>query len=128
MPLIYLVDDDDDDRFLLREAILAVETDATILEAMNGLDLLEKLIQSANQQVALVLLDMNMPKMNGLETISHLNSMTGFEAVPLVMVTTSAHDTIKEKALTAGCEMFKIKPNTFDGLVTFARELKGKYF
>lgn len=125
---MFLVDDDEDDRFLMREAIVQVDQYVKIIEALDGLDLVNKLGKYEPESISLVLLDMNMPKMNGIETIRHVKGMQGFEPVPMVMISTSNHNTIKEKALLAGGAKFLLKPNSFDDFIVLMRELKDQFF
>jgi CheY-like chemotaxis protein len=63
---LYLADDDEDDRFLIKEAISQVNGQITIIEAENGLELLNK-IQRPAIKAALIQLDMTMPMMNGMQ-------------------------------------------------------------
>jgi CheY-like chemotaxis protein len=71
---IYLVDDDQDDRFFIKEAIQGADTNLQIVEVENGLDLLDLIQKQEAPAASLILLDMNMPKMNGLETVSAIRS------------------------------------------------------
>lgn len=127
MRVIYLVDDDADDRFLIREAIQQIDDSVTIIEAENGMDLLVKIDLENPARVSLILLDMNMPKMNGLETIGYIKKRPGLAGVPLVMITTSGQDVAREQALKAGCDLFLIKPLTFDQFVEMAKNLKNRF-
>jgi CheY-like chemotaxis protein len=128
MKIVFLVDDDADDRFLLREAIEQVDQNVQIIEAENGFDLLNEIKSQQIDLISLILLDMNMPKMNGLETIQQLKSMPGLESIPLVMITTSGQHTVRENALKAGSDLFLIKPVTFDHFVDLAQDLKTRFF
>lgn len=72
-PVLYLVDDDEDDRMLLGEAVRNNMSAITIIECKDGVDFLEKLeLQKSISNSVLVLIVMNMPRMTGLETISQL--------------------------------------------------------
>lgn len=127
MNVVCLVDDDADDRYLLREAFEQVTSSIEILEAENGFDFVNLISAKQPSTVSLILLDMNMPKMNGLETIHKIKSMPGWDAVPLVMVTTSGHQAIMQKAIDAGINMFLLKPLTFEHFVSLANNLKIKF-
>ncbi|MCF2498109.1 MULTISPECIES: response regulator [Dyadobacter] len=111
---IYLADDDQDDRFFLRQAIQAANASTEIIEVENGLELIKAMKQLSGQQASLILMDMNMPKMNGLETIAAIRADADLSAVPVVMISTSSNTLLIEKAYQAGADSFITKPSTFE--------------
>ncbi|WP_051350097.1 response regulator [Dyadobacter alkalitolerans] len=111
---IYLADDDQDDRFFLRQAIQAANASTEIIEVENGLELIKAMKQLPGQQASLILMDMNMPKMNGLETIAAIRADADLSAVPVVMISTSSNTLLIEKAYQAGADSFITKPSTFE--------------
>ena len=111
---IYLADDDQDDRFFLRQAIQAANASTEIIEVENGLELIKAIKQLSGQQASLILMDMNMPKMNGLETIAAIRADANLSAVPVVMISTSSNTMLIEKAYQAGADSFITKPSTFE--------------
>ncbi|MEO6287554.1 MAG: response regulator [Dyadobacter sp.] len=120
---IYLVDDDQDDRFFIKEAIQGADISLQIVEVENGLDLLD-LIQKQEAPIAsLILLDMNMPKMNGLETVSAIRSYPALSAIPVIMISTSSNATLIATAYKAGVSGFLTKPSTFEEFNLLAREI-----
>jgi CheY-like chemotaxis protein len=120
---LYLVDDDEDDRFLIKEAISQVNGQITIIEAENGLELLNIIQRPAAIKAALILLDMNMPMMNGIETASAIRENPAFGQIPIVMISTSSNDSLIEHAYKAGISRYYIKPCSFEGFITFANQL-----
>lgn len=120
---IYLADDDADDRLLLTEAIKTVDPDINIVETENGQELLT-VLQSENLPVkSLIILDMNMPKMNGLETLANLRSVPFLASLPAVMLSTSGNAEMIEFAKQLGAIHYFIKPSTMDGLLDLSRKL-----
>ncbi|MCE7071946.1 response regulator [Dyadobacter sp. CY327] len=111
---IYLADDDQDDRFFLRQAIQAANASTEIIEVENGLELIKAMKQLPGKQASLILMDMNMPKMNGLETIAAIRADADLSAVPVVMISTSSNTLLIEKAYQAGADSFITKPSTFE--------------
>jgi two-component system chemotaxis response regulator CheY len=77
--------------------------------AENGIDALEKL---ASTSVNLVVTDLNMPYMDGIEFLKNLRSEPGSATLPVVMVTTEADPEERERALAAGANDYIIKPVT----------------
>jgi CheY-like chemotaxis protein len=120
---IYLADDDPDDRFLIIEAIKEIHNQVTFIESANGLELLDNINKLTDPSTALILLDMNMPMMNGLEAITAIRSNPRFSTVHAVMVSTSSDPSLAERAFEAGFNGFFIKPDTFDGFVDLAKQL-----
>jgi CheY-like chemotaxis protein len=120
---IYLVDDDQDDRFFIKEAIQGADTSLQIVEVENGLDLLELIQKQETPFASLILLDMNMPKMNGLETVSAIRAFPALSDIPVVMISTSSNAGLIATAYEAGVSSFLTKPSTFEEFNMLAREI-----
>lgn len=84
-------------------------------QAENGRDGLERL--AAIGQVDLILVDWNMPEMNGLEFVREARSNPSWSSVPIVMVTTETEVSQMTKALEAGANEYIMKPFTQEILV-----------
>ena len=120
--IIYLADDDQDDRFFISEAIKKFNPEITIIEVENGVELLS-MMQEENNPPGLVLVDMNMPKMNGLETVSAIRNSPGFSFIPAVMLSTSSDPSLISLAYEAGVNSFFIKPTSLEGFIDLALQL-----
>ena len=92
----------------LRQAGLEI---GQVLEASNGLEALSVRNQ---QKVNLVLCDINMPAMDGLEFVKHLPSVENAKGVPVVMITTEGSEGHVIQALSAGARGYIRKPFTAD--------------
>ncbi|WP_138485495.1 response regulator [Dyadobacter bucti] len=79
---LFLTDDDADDRLLMIEAIKAIDQSIEIVESENGQELLAALQSQTVLDGCLIILDMNMPKMNGLETLSNLRTIPRLASLP----------------------------------------------
>jgi CheY-like chemotaxis protein len=123
---IYLADDDADDRFLMMEAIKNVDPDIQVIEAENGAELL-KLMEATEQENALVVLDMNMPKMNGLETIHAIRANPNLSLIPAVMLSTSADTSFPKLAYQAGISHYFTKPNSFEAFIDLVQQLTSQF-
>ncbi|MCF0053571.1 response regulator [Dyadobacter chenwenxiniae] len=124
---VHLADDDEDDRMLIKDALQEANPNLTVIEAENGKELLENVKQSADLSESVVLVDMNMPKMNGIEAIKEIRSEPGLEDLPAVMMSTSSNPELKKKALAAGANEFIVKPNTFKALLDIARNILSRF-
>ena len=82
----------------------------TVTEAVNGLDALVKLRAMGKADVVLV--DWNMPEMDGLDFVKAVRAETGYAAIPLMMVTTNSEREHVELALEAGANEYVMKPFT----------------
>ena len=93
VPVILCVDDDDDDLFFIREIIESEKHSLTIQEARNGWDALNYLRDGlkANQMPCLIIMDMNMPRMDGTQTISKIKEDEHLARIPIVVFTTSSN-------------------------------------
>ncbi|HPE89608.1 MAG TPA: response regulator [Spirochaetia bacterium] len=83
-------------------------------EAENGRIGLEKTMLGG---VDLVLLDINMPEMNGLEYLEAKSKISSIAKVPVVMLTTQDEKELQEKALSLGAKAYLVKPFKKDDLV-----------
>jgi two-component system KDP operon response regulator KdpE len=99
---IMVVDDDPQIRRVLRTALVAQGYEA--IDARNGEEALDMLKE---QKADLVILDVNMPGMNGLETC---RAMRSFTEVPIVMLTVRDAESDKVEALDAGADDYVTKP------------------
>ncbi|MBI4698362.1 MAG: response regulator [Nitrospirae bacterium] len=81
--------------------------------AENGLDALEKL---GKETVNLILTDLNMPYMDGMEFIKTLKSDPSWAHIPVLMVTTEKDDVEKSKAFMLGASGYLVKPVTGDAI------------
>lgn len=90
----------------------------SVVFAENGLDALEKL---GSNDINLILTDLNMPYMDGMELIKTLRSDPNWVNIPILMVTTENDDVEREKAFSSGVNGYVVKPITGD---TIAQNIK----
>lgn len=102
LKIVYLVDDDEDDRLILTEAIKTVSLEITVIELTSGLELLKYFNAIEAPLLGLIVLDMNMPAMDGLETIENLKANQKVAHFPIIMVSTSPEH-------VPGCKSHKVK-------------------
>jgi two-component system chemotaxis response regulator CheY len=86
-----------------------------VLEAANGLEALEQM--KLNPDVDLMLLDWNMPRMNGFDFLRAVRSQRAYDAVRILMVTSEAQSEQVTQALNAGANEYLMKPFSKDVLV-----------
>ncbi len=105
MPRILVVDDSSTVRKLIIN-ILKKEDYETV-EAVDGVDALEKLAQN---DIDLIIADLNMPRMNGLELIRTIRQDPLYTDIPIVMLTTEGSDEDKKRGFEAGANVYLVKP------------------
>ncbi|NWF52358.1 MAG: response regulator [Nitrospirae bacterium] len=96
-----------------------------VVNAENGLDAIEKL---STETINLILTDLNMPYMDGLELVKTVKSDINLSQIPILMVTTEADPEEKEKALSAGADGYMIKPVTADDIYKNIKRIMKEIF
>ena len=111
---ILCVDDDSDDLFLLEEAIRQVDPETPIVQYNNGVEALNYLrkARSEHDLPCVVVLDLNMPLMDGKETLQKIKSDPALSHVEVVVLTTSSSHGDKEYFENKGIKMFTKPMNT----------------
>lgn len=123
-----MADDDADDRYLIRQALLEADPSVIFVEADDGQGLLNLLHNytygSTAQTVSLILLDMNMPRCNGLETLIALKADSALRHIPTVMISTSVQPDQVAAAYLNGVSSYIKKPISFLDMTSIAQALK----
>lgn len=109
--MILYVEDNPDNRMLVRRVLLS--EDYSLIEAKDGSEALNML---KNHQPDLILMDINMPDMDGYTLTAQIKSMSGFERVPILAITANVMRGDREKTLEAGCDGYIQKPIDIDQL------------
>ena len=108
---VLYIEDNPDNRLLVKRILLS--EDYALLEAQNAVDALG-VLQSTHPD--LILMDINMPDMDGYTLTAKIKSLPGFERIPIVAVTANVMRGDKEKTLEAGCDGYIQKPIDIDQL------------
>jgi CheY-like chemotaxis protein len=130
------VEDSDPDFYViqlaLKEAGIAIQV-CRVEDGEQALLFLERSGKFAGApKPHIVLLNVNMPRKNGLEVLEYIKSNDSFRSIPVIMFTTSADARERKRALALGAEEFITKDSNFDALVedlsrVCARFLKGAH-
>ncbi len=128
-----MADDDPDDRMLMKQALAENGLSNTIEFVENGADLLDYLNMKGKYSSAettrpgLILLDLNMPKMDGREALRLIKASADLRRIPVIVLTTSKSDEDIFQTYDLGVNSFICKPVRFNDLVEVTREI-GKYW
>jgi two-component system chemotaxis response regulator CheY len=112
-----------DDSLMVRQQVSRALTDAgfAVVEAHDGVDALAKL--AAGPGVALVVLDVNMPNMGGIELLQSMRANGDYAALPVVMLTTEGQPRLMQQAKELGAKGWIIKPFKPELLVAAVHKL-----
>jgi two-component system response regulator len=131
---ILMADDDEDDRLLTQDAL----TESRVLNDLHfvedGVELLEYLERrgkfeekTVSPRPGLILLDLNMPRMDGREALQAIKANPNLKGIPVVILTTSKQEEDMVKGYNLGAASYITKPVSFEGLVDLMKTL-GKYW
>jgi CheY-like chemotaxis protein len=110
--MIIVVDDDEDDRFIVSQAFQSRGLADELMMLKSGTELLNVLGEAPLPK--LILLDLNMPILSGLETLTLIRRRHSASVLPVVILTTSDMDEDRQKALALRANDFITKPVTAD--------------
>lgn len=110
-----------DDSASVRQMVSLTLKDAgyTVIEACDGKDALAKLAG----QIDLIITDLNMPNMDGIELIRNVRASAQYKFTPVVMLTTESQASKKEEGKSAGATGWIVKPFKPDQLLAVAKKL-----
>jgi CheY-like chemotaxis protein len=127
-------DDDPDDRLLVQDAFQGARLVNELRFVKDGEELLDYLLHrgeyrdpETSPRPLLLLLDLNMPRMNGREALARIRAEPSLRSLPVVVLTTSSARDDVDAVYGIGANSYIVKPVTFDGLVRVAEQL-GRYW
>ncbi len=130
---ILMADDDLDDQMLAREALVEARLANDLYFVKDGEELLDylhnrgKYAEQPSPRPGLILLDLNMPKMDGRQALKEIKANPDLRRIPVVVLTTSEAEEDIFRTYELGVNSFITKPVTFEGLVEVMKSL-GKYW
>ena len=130
--IILMADDDEDDRLLAQDALLESGARARLLFVADGIELLHYLRDRAGQTPEtpapdLLLLDLNMPGLDGRAALRQIKNDPALETLPVVVLSTSSAATDIDACYRSGANSYITKAVSFDDMVDAMRKL-GNYW
>ena len=107
---ILIVEDDKVDAITIQRALKELKILNPVFICENGLEALNFLNNEENPLPGIILLDLNMPKMNGVEFLEHRNNNQTLKLIPTVVLTTSKNEQDKVESFNLGVAGYMIKP------------------
>ncbi len=114
---------DDSSTILMMERMILAKYGYELTTANDGQEAIDK---ASREKPDLILMDVVMPKMNGLEAVRHIHGNTETSAIPVIMVTTRSEVNNVETAFHNGCTDYVTKPINSIDLVTKIRSCLGE--
>ncbi|MEZ4521194.1 MAG: response regulator [Thermomicrobiales bacterium] len=132
---ILMADDDEDDRQFAQQALKESRLSNRLVFVSDGRELLDYLRHEGDYKdpdsaprPGLILLDLNMPRMDGREALEQIKADPELRRIPIVVLTTSRSEEDIYRSYDLGASSFIMKPVTFDGLVTAMKEIGAYWF
>ncbi len=133
--LVLWVEDDPEDQLLIQEAIEDAQVENEFFFVNDGVEAIEYLTRTGDfahlagtPLPKLVMLDLNMPRKNGLETAQEIKDNLDFANIPVIVFTTSQSDSDMMASYDLGINSFMTKPTSFDGLIEVLRYIETAQF
>jgi CheY-like chemotaxis protein len=134
LPLILLAEDQDDDVFLMRRALTKAAVANPVFVACDGQDAIDYLDGAgpyADRKTyplpGLLLLDLKMPRMDGFDVLTWLQSHTAFDALPTVVLSGSGLEEDVLKAKRLGADEYRVKPGEPADLTEMVHQLHSRW-
>lgn len=121
---IYLADDDVDDRDMFVDALRVVDPFVILLQAKDGIELMEILAKTKDCFPEILFLDLNMPGKGGFECLEEIRKLDGsLKEINIIIFSTSNDPEDIKRALELGATFYAVKPHSFDVLKSFVKEV-----
>jgi CheY-like chemotaxis protein len=122
--LILYADDDTDDRSWVSEACKILNCSLNINFVENGRQVIDYLKSQVTRLPSLIVLDLNMPEMDGRQTLQYLKSNPYYKEIPVAIVSTSGNKIDKEVCKRLGASLYITKPNVHAEWQSIIRQLE----
>lgn len=118
---ILYADDDSDDWFLLNESVLSNGLQANMVYVTNGQEAISYIEHTPEDLPSLVILDLNMPKMDGKETLTFLKAHPVYHNIPVIVLSTSENKKEIDFCTAHGALSYFVKPMHMAGYDTIVK-------
>lgn len=125
-PVVWVVDDDEDDQLFIRFAFNAVLGAVQVKTLNDGDQLLTQLLH-CDQLPGLILLDINLARQNGFDTLSQVRSIPSFATLPVVMFSSSSDAADEQRCMALGANQYLTKPGGYNQLVQLVKSLSEEW-
>jgi CheY-like chemotaxis protein len=121
---ILLAEDDPDDQELIVNAFSEVSPSFNLHIVNDGKGVIDFLSTTSDSKLpCLIVLDYNMPELNGAQVLQKLTTNKRYDNIPKIILSTSGNPIYIEDCLHKGAKAYRVKPNNFNQLVVLAKEM-----
>jgi CheY-like chemotaxis protein len=120
---ILLVEDDRVDAMTVKRALAEIDNTSSVYIVTNGEEALEFLRNKRNERPGIILLDLNMPKMNGIEFLKVAKSDASLKRIPVIVLTTSQQESEKVESFNLGAAGYVIKPLSYEQFLEMVKTI-----
>lgn len=113
----FLIDDDIDDQEIFQMALQRIDQNINFIAANNGVEGLQKLKEDSSFVPDYIFLDVNMPKMNGMQCLPEIRKLGHLKDVKIIMYSTSTDAGIISSSKRLGADDFLVKPDKIGLLI-----------
>jgi len=113
---IFLADDDEDDRFIFKEALKEIQVPTSLFTANDGEQLMTALNALKGSLPDVLFLDLNMPRKNGFQCLSEIRQNRNLRSLKTIIFSTSYEPEVIELLFKTGADHFIKKPTEFNEL------------
>jgi CheY-like chemotaxis protein len=113
---VLLAEDDSDDREIFNDIFQDMDEEATLIMVENGMEIIQ-ILESITDQAQLpdlIVLDQNMPKMTGKQTLEWLKSNDRYLHIPVIIFSTYSDERLISECTRIGASLVTTKPSSFD--------------
>lgn len=122
--IILIVEDDPDDQELIAYAFSKADPSLKLCIVDDGQKAIEYLKQSPDKSLpCVILIDYNMPELNGAQVIQKIASDNRLKTIPKVILSTSSNPLFIKESIAKGADAYRVKPDNFSALVHIAKEM-----
>lgn len=121
---IFLAEDDIDDQDFLKEAILSIDPSIELVIFSSGLKFIRSISELHETLLpALIILDYNIPEINGAEILEELKKNKRYATIPKIVWSTSDSELYRQSCLTHGANIYLVKPSSMSGIHNMAKQM-----
>jgi len=134
-PILLIADDDEEDRLLIKDAFEESKFPAKIVFGEDGEEVINYLNNTgrfADKKKfpipSIIILDLNMPKKDGRETLQEIKSNPNLRSIPIIILTTSNSEKDIALSYSLGANTYICKPSTYTSLIDIVKTLSNYWY
>lgn len=123
LKIVYLADDDEDDRLLFSDAVESIIDDSEVTTFVDGEKLIRHLKTNPDVIPFIFFIDINMPRMDGFQCLKTIKEMPQYKDVPVVMYSTSSSQADIARSRELGASLYVQKPYNYEVMKVLMQQI-----